>query len=847
MQPRDEGTGRTIYAVSAISCDVDTGTGAQDAPYCLIQNAVNAAVRGDTVQITGSTGYFSQESVTVKTSGIRIVGIGGQAWINSSGQRPALELDGVTDVTVSNMMLESYGTPAVVIKGSSNIKLDGDYVDLNPNTHGVDALTIDGASSNVTVSRTYVDAGFWGAGPAASGISVASGASDITLAGNVLAATGITATGVAGLDVTGNTIQRACASAIDIQGASTGVHLENNLLEDTNPNTDYMFGGFKSQCTAAQQTWAPDITVSEGSSAGTTADYNAFYIHGDDATAPYSWSGTTYPTLAAFQAGAAQGAHDVIDTKKANGAYLRANKSANVDMLLVPGSAAINSADPNAPGRLGSDFYGVSPYTSRGAVQYVNPNAQLAVALSGTHTSAYAISLNADVTTALVPITAKVSWGDGTTSNPDVYGSGRVTLPHRYAKLGTYTITVTVADNVGNTVSNTVTARTAGSAYTAYGPTRVLDTRTGTGAPKAKAKAHAVTKVQIGGNGGIPAGVTAVVLNVTVTRADGFGYITAYGDGDARPSTSNVNFTAGQTVPNLVIVPVGANGYVDLYNGASATVDLIADVAGYFTQSASSGYTPVSPARLVDTRNGTGVAKGQIGANGSFAAQIAGNSKGHLPASGVTAVALNVTVTGSKGSGFLTVYPDGGKTPLASNINYGTNQTIANAVIVPVGADGKIRVFNGSTRSTDVLVDVVGYYSAASKSAYLPVDPVRVLDTRASYWHSGPMYPGGYIYTPLGADEPDITAFALNTTVTDTKGAGFLTVSPDPYSEYQYESGSAGWPTRPGVSTLNWLRGQTVPNLVQASPGPYGIIDFWNSGTGSVNLVIDAFGYYQND
>lgn len=49
------------------------------------------------------------------------------------------------------------------------------------------------------------------------------------------------------------------------------------------------------------------------------------------------------------------------------------------------------------------------------------------------------------------------------------------------------------------------------------------------------------------------------------------------------------------------------------------------------------------------------------------------------------------------------------------------------------------------------------------------------------------------------------------------------------------------------MSTLNWLRGQTVPNLVQASPGPYGIIDFWNSGTGSVNLVIDAFGYYQND
>ena len=99
---------------------------------------------------------------------------------------------------------------------------------------------------------------------------------------------------------------------------------------------------------------------------------------------------------------------------------------------------------------------------------------------------------------------------------------------------------------------------------------------------------------------------------------------------------------------------------------------------------------------------------------------------------------------------------------------------------------------------------------------------------------------------PLGTDDPTRTAFVLNTTVTDTKGTGFLTISPDPNSQAQYNNHTAIQPTRPVGSTLNWLPGQTVPNLAQASAGNNGIIDVWNTGSGSLNLVVDAFGYYQN-
>lgn len=84
------------------------------------------------------------------------------------------------------------------------------------------------------------------------------------------------------------------------------------------------------------------------------------------------------------------------------------------------------------------------------------------------------------------------------------------------------------------------------------------------------------------GKGGVPASkVAAVVLNVTVTGAGAAGFITAYASGSTRPNASNLNFVAGQTVPNLVIAPVGPDGKVTLYNGAPGSVQLVADLAGY--------------------------------------------------------------------------------------------------------------------------------------------------------------------------------------------------------------------------------------------------------------------------
>jgi hypothetical protein len=462
-------------------------------------------------------------------------------------------------------------------------------------------------------------------------------------------------------------------------------------------------------------------------------------------------------------------------------------------------------------------------------------------------TSAYGFSLTADLTGGTAA-SASVDWGDSSTSPGTVTTSTEITADHTYEQLGTYTVTVTVTDSLGVAVVNKVTVTTAGSDYTAYGPTRVLDTRNGNGAPKAPVKPRSVTQVTFAGNGGIPKDVTAVVLNVTVTEPTAAGDIIVYGDGTARPSSSNVNFVKGQTVPNQVIAPVGEDGKVDFYNASTGSTDLIADVAGYFTQSPSSGYSSLTPYRLVDTRVGTGEPKRPLAGKSSFAVQIAGNDGGKLPASGITAVALNITSTGSQGSGFLTAYADGTNTPTASNVNFTANQTIANSVITPVGSDGKIRIFNGSAKATGVVVDVVGYYSAASVSAYVPIDPYRSFDTRVKGTKvSGPLPGGDYIYDPLAVGAPEVTGFVLNATVTEPTRGGDLIVSPDSNTWADYQDGTYVVPSKPSASTLNWTEGETVPNLVQASTGANGIIDFWNSSSGSIALIVDVFGFYEND
>ncbi|GAA2784406.1 hypothetical protein [Streptomyces showdoensis] len=246
-----------------------------------------------------------------------------------------------------------------------------------------------------------------------------------------------------------------------------------------------------------------------------------------------------------------------------------------------------------------------------------------------------------------------------------------------------------------------------GSLYEPVTPTRLMDTRSGTGVPKARLGADQTVSLTVAGKGGVPAtGVTAVVLNVTATNPTATTFVSVYPYGTTRTSASNLNVVAGQTVPNLVVVPV-KDGKVTFYN-RGGSLDLLADVAGYFTDGSSGSlYEPVTPTRLMDTRSGTGVPKAKLGADQTVSLTVAG--KGGVPATGVTAVVLNVTATNPTTATFVSVYPYGTTRTSASNLNVVAGQTVPNLVVVPV-KDGKVTFYNRGG-SIDLLADVAGYYS----------------------------------------------------------------------------------------------------------------------------------------
>ncbi|MEY9839642.1 N-acetylmuramoyl-L-alanine amidase [Streptacidiphilus sp. EB103A] len=246
----------------------------------------------------------------------------------------------------------------------------------------------------------------------------------------------------------------------------------------------------------------------------------------------------------------------------------------------------------------------------------------------------------------------------------------------------------------------------SGSHFVGYGPQRLLDTRSGTGAPQAKVAAGGSVALQITGNGSIPsANVSSVVLNVTAVKPSAGGWVAVYPDGASLPTVSNLNFTTGETIANLVTVKVGSDGKVRLYN-KSGSVDLLADVAGYYTSDSGAVFHPATPVRVMDTRNGTGVRSGAVSAGGTVTLTVGASNGVPLNAK---AVVLNVTAIAPTAGGYVNVYPYGSSRPAVSNINFSAGQTIPNLVVVPV-VGGKV-VFYNAAGSVNLAADLTGYFT----------------------------------------------------------------------------------------------------------------------------------------
>ena len=374
--------------------------------------------------------------------------------------------------------------------------------------------------------------------------------------------------------------------------------------------------------------------------------------------------------------------------------------------------------------------------------------------------------------------------------------------------------------------------------FTPLTPARILDTRNGTGGLTGKLGPGDTFDLQITGKGGVPgAGVGAVVLNVTATEPTAASYLSVWPTGTPRPTVSNLNFTPGKTVPNLVTVKVGTGGRVTIVNDAGAT-HVVVDVVGFYADAsgpAGSRFHGIAPARLFDTRVGNDpVPAAKRGPASTLHFDVLG--KGGVPATGVTAVVLNVTATEPTASSFLTVFPDDVSRPVASNLNVVPGQTVPNLVVVRVPASGVIDFYNNAG-STHLLADVVGYYDGdktTDAGRLIAGSPIRLLDTRLSSPFPGSgKIPGGTSLLLDFSESPNLAsigAFVLNTTVTEPTAPGHLIAYPGP-------------PPAPGTSSLNFVPGLTVANAAAVRIGSDGTVGFFNSA-GATHLVVDLFGIF---
>jgi hypothetical protein len=281
--------------------------------------------------------------------------------------------------------------------------------------------------------------------------------------------------------------------------------------------------------------------------------------------------------------------------------------------------------------------------------------------------------------------------------------------------------------NVVIDIEGYVSAASTGRYTAASAPARICDTRApGGGVPTTRCNTSGPSPIGSGAtltfnvNGGgspVPGtGVTAVVFNLTGIAPSVPTVLTAF-TGTPRPTASNLNLNPHQAVPNRVIVPVtcsGGNCTVSIWNGAG-TINIAVDVDGWFSTTGQSFTALTAPVRLCNTQNGNssvqGCTKGAVAGGSANVRNLVVTNVDGIPST-ATAIVANVTAVNATTSTYVTVFPGplGASVPNASDINTTSIFAVPNLVIVGVGSDASINLFN-AVGSINLIVDVVGYYS----------------------------------------------------------------------------------------------------------------------------------------
>jgi hypothetical protein len=836
-----------LYVAKTSTCsDTAADSGSEGRPFCTVSAAAAVVEPGQTVLVEAGS---YPESVTITRSGTADAPITfvSNDWslltANVTGQSttqaayPAFTVSGAQHVVLRGFNSAApNGAPSVLIDHSSDVTVDQAAL---RSSAGAPAIRITGTSSDVTLSRTSVTHPTNGS----PGVEIDAGVSGTVLSADSIfspfatnKAPGVVVSGAPGTVITGDTVVGYCEQGIVLDGDSSGSTVENDVVEEA------ANGWGSSPAACASTADATAISVADTATSGTSVDDNV--VDPTSGGSLYAWAGTGYPDSSSFAASTGQGGADISASPQ-----LTAHSSgARQWFAPAASSPVIDSADAGAPGESATDFFGnpreddpsvsnaASGYYDRGAVEVVGPETG----------GGYTIQPLGSPNPLQVTVTTTAPTPTWTANGPidRVYSyvlDDATAFPVDTDAAFTYTFhragdhAIDRYDPRGGAYDEVVKHVVVGADYTPLTPVRLLDTRHAVGVTTTTPLAAGADLVlPVPSVDGIPAAdVSAVVANVTVTQPTAGGHLTVYPDnGESLPTASNLNFTAGQTVANLVTVPVDG-GAVVFHNGSSGTVHVLMDLQGFYGRGGS-GFKPVSPTRVLDTRSGLGTSSaGAIAAHATLSLGLSTR----VPA-GTTAVVLNLTVTRPTEHGYLTAYPDAGAMPGVSNLNFSAGETVANLAVVPV-TDGKVDFYNGSGGTVQVVADLEGSFGSAAAGAnqsYVPEGPARIVDTRYGFGvPKAPVAYGSISFYPLWHKDcstgcPRPAGAVLNVTATQPQKSGFLTVYPNEQ-------------TVPNASNLNFTAGETVPNLVSvADPGL--MIGVYNHSSGSVQVIVDEEGYY---
>jgi PKD repeat protein len=788
----------TLYVDGPSASCTDTGSGTQAAPFCTIQAAANVVNPGQTVYIVLDNGVQYGPTIITRsgTPGKPITFLGRTTGIRTqltgSAAPGVLTIKDAQYVTVDSLSFYNYsGTSAVAVEGSQHVTLNNLMVLGQSNMKtAADNILVDGASSDVTVSRTQI-IGFLG-----TGVHVEPGASQVTVTTNAIYldnGTDVAINGARSAAVTSNGLQVGkCGTGIGVTGLPSGASVvaENNVF---------------TTCDSAAS-----VSVDAASAPAVRTDYNAFYednpANGNPANgSPYSWSGVTYSSAAAFARATGQGSHD-LDLATTGSPYAGPPGA---------GSPIIDSADCAAPGELSTDFTGAprvrdplvtdtgngTCHADRGAYELQDrlPITETSTPLdsagyqAGPVPYAFGLTVTSSATSGWQePVSYTVDFGDGSAAVPATPGTE---VTHPYTTPGVYTVTITAADTSGSSNSRTFTVYAAPDGSLPVAFTAKPD---GLGTTAGISPDTADFTVAAGSAGSL----TAEIAKASATFGDGQSAAATHRGANSPWSWQHIYVQPGTYTATVTVT--------DVLGRASTAKTTVTVGDELQPQAPRSDYAHSVPAH--------GTVKLFIGALYSGATAQADGAL------------LNVKVLSPAKAGSLIVYPDGTHRPGRAAVAFQAGKPAENTVLATSPGSGYVDLYNSSAGPITLHVvtvateDVETQYGGEQGDTYSPVTPAQVLPrTKIAAGRQASVPVAGIDGVPAGAQD-----VVLDITSSGSTAPGEI-VTDGQYSGH--------------VGSAYWAAGQQVTGLATV-PVTGGRAILINSSKGSAYFTASVVGYY---